>query len=667
MDQSHSLNHGSDLDQHHQHSLLFDDTDANVFSLETGGAESRDMAADDGHFRRDSMNSAALSPLSEPKWNDAHSSQAVDINRRTSFASTNPFRDDYNSAYRNSITASAPSSSAANLHQPGTGWHFDHTPGTASPSSFEPYSLSSDDFDVSEYPAHIAGDVSGPIHPGHHVSAPMVFNPLNMDQGNVDAQSVQTPLSPHSNPDLMAIAAKDMQLRALPRHMRPGSASRPSRPGPSRAASDGVRKKNSRIEIPPDRTLLNIEELIEQAADDEEVKELKQQRRLLRNREAALASRQRKKQHTEDLEVKEHRYLKQINGLKNELAELSLQNSRVESDYRMLHQKHTEACHVIQAFEMEKEELIMKHTQETGNLRRKIQYLTEQLENPNEHDYMMSTNTNFNDFTSDMNALSVNNQPWMPNVPTNPGQYTSEPEQIRPAMAQPDVKPIKRESDPPIASGVLFMILLCGAFVASKGNNKPFIPNMPEEVRVASSTVLDNLLRDSRADALTGAMATHMQPHQPQMQNMPPPHNPWEQHGGPQDSRQTLYRSLTMPTSQQEAEQIFALTPSEYHSLTSQESYAAYHPQHTVTPRRNLAETLATVRQESIAKAPPAEVYTRSLLWDQIPADVVKQFKELVRESKTVQEPGNQGVQGRHDTKIENTDHTNWPFSMTTH
>lgn len=50
---------------------------------------------------------------------------------------------------------------------------------------------------------------------------------------------------------------------------------------------DGVRKKNARFDIPSERNLSNIDHLISQSTNDEEVKELKQQKRLLRNRQAA--------------------------------------------------------------------------------------------------------------------------------------------------------------------------------------------------------------------------------------------------------------------------------------------------------------------------------------------------------------------------------------------
>jgi len=51
--------------------------------------------------------------------------------------------------------------------------------------------------------------------------------------------------------------------------------------------SDGIRKKNAKFEIPKERNLANIDALILQSTDETEKKELKQQKRLLRNRQAA--------------------------------------------------------------------------------------------------------------------------------------------------------------------------------------------------------------------------------------------------------------------------------------------------------------------------------------------------------------------------------------------
>jgi hypothetical protein len=46
--------------------------------------------------------------------------------------------------------------------------------------------------------------------------------------------------------------------------------------------------------------------------------------------------------------------------------------------------------------------------------------------------------------------------------------------------------------------------------------------------------------------------------------------------------------------------------------------------------RRNLAEVLANAQTADPSNK--ADIYTRSLLFEQIPADVVKQFKEMVRD-----------------------------------
>ena len=76
-------------------------------------------------------------------------------------------------------------------------------------------------------------------------------------------------------------------LHAVPSRPRPGSPPSPHSPLLRR---DGIRKKNARFEIPAERNLLNIDQLIAQSNDDREIKELKQQKRLLRNRQAAYVS-----------------------------------------------------------------------------------------------------------------------------------------------------------------------------------------------------------------------------------------------------------------------------------------------------------------------------------------------------------------------------------------
>lgn len=79
--------------------------------------------------------------------------------------------------------------------------------------------------------------------------------------------------------------ADNMESRGMPKRMRPSSPGLRSHSPLMRR--DGIRKKNARFDIPAERNLLNIDHLIQQSTDEVEIKELKQQKRLLRNRQAA--------------------------------------------------------------------------------------------------------------------------------------------------------------------------------------------------------------------------------------------------------------------------------------------------------------------------------------------------------------------------------------------
>ncbi|RAL66234.1 hypothetical protein DID88_005905 [Monilinia fructigena] len=74
-------------------------------------------------------------------------------------------------------------------------------------------------------------------------------------------------------------------------------------------------KKNARFDIPAERNLTNIDQLISQSTDEQEIKELKQQKLLIA---------QRKKQHTERLEDEKKHYTALINDLEEDLGEAKL-------------------------------------------------------------------------------------------------------------------------------------------------------------------------------------------------------------------------------------------------------------------------------------------------------------------------------------------------------
>ena len=88
------------------------------------------------------------------------------------------------------------------------------------------------------------------------------------------------------------MAQQEVECRPMSKRMRGAS---PPRTTVDYQRRDGIRKKNGRIDIPQERNIQTIDDLIEKTInedkDDDLLKELKQQKRLLRNREAAYVQR----------------------------------------------------------------------------------------------------------------------------------------------------------------------------------------------------------------------------------------------------------------------------------------------------------------------------------------------------------------------------------------
>jgi hypothetical protein len=128
------------------------------------------------------------------------------------------------------------------------------------------------------------------------VNAPVFQRPMQTPFSNPGNQQLPLFSSANtSNGSIPTSPQKDwnvsdsMDHRSMPKRMRPHSPTLRSHPDMSRRG-DGIRKKNARFDIPAERNLTNIDQLISQSTDEQEIKELKQQKRLLRNRQAAYAS-----------------------------------------------------------------------------------------------------------------------------------------------------------------------------------------------------------------------------------------------------------------------------------------------------------------------------------------------------------------------------------------
>jgi hypothetical protein len=170
--------------------------------------------------------------------------------------------------------------------------------------------------------------------------------------------------------------------------------------------------------------------------------------------------------------------------------------------------------------------------------------------------------------------------------------------------------------------------------VASKSSttSTPAIPRMPEDIRVASAAVLDNIFKDAGVQQgdprLTLNRVESLEP-APSNTAWPAPKNTLtaaQMVGLSESSLDVLNHQLVQPTKEQEQEQLFSLSADQYNGVISQD-FGEPEPS-TSRGRRNLEESLAAMRSNN--KGSAAEVYTRSLLWDKVPAEVVRDFAKLV-------------------------------------
>ena len=417
--------------------------------------------------------------------------------------------------------------------------------------------------------------------------------------------------------------------QSMAKKMRPSSP--PIRGHNELRRGDGIRKKNARFDIPAERNLTNIDQLISQSTDEQEIKELKQQKRLLRNRQAALDSRQRKKMHTERLEDEKKQFTNIINDMEDEMNDL---RSKME---QLLREKQSYADYV-ETLSLEKEEMIRAHTVETGNLRKRVGVLTEHIQRLENNATPTPRNDNFTDDFGNMEGMTL------------PGSWNdstffdlNNESEVKHDMP---IVPIKKE---PVANmsldktasqgGLLFMLFLVGAFVMSS-RNTPSIPRVSEDVRAASATILDNVLKDAGVNSASNSLnAIAPQPSGSSWSNNVPAMSNDNMHvdAVAPSMLEELSDGLMHVTEDQVNDQVFSLSAAQYNNINDQD-FIHNTPSRTIPSqgRKNLAEALATMRLPNKQDG-AADVYTRSLLWDQIPNDVVRNFAKMVAECNSAQ------------------------------
>lgn len=199
------------------------------------------------------------------------------------------------------------------------------------------------------------------------------------------------------------------------------------------------------------------------------------------------------------------------------------------------------------------------------------------------------------------------------------------------SIQSPQMPTVKSEKpEQAAAPGVLLILLLCGALVASKTASISSLPPLPKGLQTASANVLQNIFNDAGVGDTRVAPVAATQTSDawavaksdaPRMIGL--------------DSSIDMLNSLGngKPTAEQQHAQFMELTPAEYNGVTSNDFLRE--PEPTVRQGRSrIEESLAALRSNSGGKPSAAEVYTRSLLWDRVDAEVVRQFAAIARQAQ---------------------------------
>ncbi|KAL8756692.1 MAG: hypothetical protein Q9184_004416 [Pyrenodesmia sp. 2 TL-2023] len=480
----------------------------------------------------------------------------------------------------------------------------------------------------------------GPFHHEDQASGPPsgVYGGLPVGQPQFYGGSALS-ASPRSGQDWSSISSTE-QIDFQSMHRAGPLSSPPYNPNPPLLRRDGIRKKNARFEIPAERTLRNIDQMISQTTDEAQIKELKQQKRLLRNRQAALDSRQRKKQHTERLEEEKKATSSMLSDLEDALAEMKLREDSWTQERETMLIYHRQQRQAIEDLMAEKEELVQRHTIETAELRKKNAYLADHAQKIDE--IAMSavpSSTGYSADYSDFENLTMESSPWDNFSLVTDFNMDSKHEADNALIAAPKKESHdEKEGTTAAASGLLLMLLLCGAWVVSNNSatNPGPISRMPQDVRMASTAVLDTLYSDSGVppqglDALShsrndvlGHNAIHQASQHP---SSPTCTTATQSHS----SLATLHRQLISPNEQQQRDQMFSLSAHRYNGITADDGMTRSTPI-PPTRHRNLADALATLRFTKQGSA--ADAYTRSLMWNEVPTSVVRDFARMVAEAQ---------------------------------
>ena len=294
----------------------------------------------------------------------------------------------------------------------------------------------------------------------------------------------------------------------------------------------------------------------------------------------------------------------------------------------------------IDSFSAQKDEMIRTHTVEARELRKKVSTLTEHIQHLEGNGVPTpgASSNAFGGAYTDLDGMCMPGGWDNANFLNSYGMAGEQSKTAVPTSAgkKPETLAMSENDKASTQGGLLFMLFLVGAFVMSS-QSPPTLPRASEDVRVASAALLNNVLKEAGENsAATQLQPAAPQPSSVQWQNMGSnAHMTGMSSDGAAPPMLGELNNFLQPTQQQSNEQLFSLSAAQYNGVSDQsfiQNAAADRMGGQSQDRKTLAAALSEIRATN-KQTGTADVYTRSLLWDQIPRDVVRNFIKMVAEN----------------------------------
>ncbi|KIV88336.1 hypothetical protein PV10_08028 [Exophiala mesophila] len=427
--------------------------------------------------------------------------------------------------------------------------------------------------------------------------------------------------------------------------------------------SDGIRKKNAKFDIPRDRNLLNIDTLINSTTNEEEKKELKQQKRLLRNRQAALDSRQRKKNHTERLEMDKIEWDQEKRDL---LAQQEAEREQWAHQQEQWMHRVAQLEQIIRTVEYERDEAIRTKVIETSELRRMNNLLKDTVKDFTRQNQQASrpfATDSSDSFASDFSAFNVDDS-WdafslnevdrdlkMEDPNPNPLHRHTTPQPPISTNSESTVDASDKGSDVKVETGTFSwntfnMCLLAGAFLVAQAGTKtsgsssstalvnPDLPTLSQDYHAEARNVL-NAVFGPGSDVVDQSLPSRPAPPVEAGFN----HGPSTlQTAGSASSLETLHSTLTTPSRQQQVAAAFSLSANSYNHIANPDTIFDdddddENDAGEVKPTR-LQQLFARIQADTDhldkMSGMGSKARERSVLLDRVPEKVLRDFKEMI-------------------------------------